>query len=385
MTTKTALRKARTTGKVYGLKAVGDPADGVFEAYVSIFGNVDFHNERIRAGAFASSLERWKASGDPIPVIFSHQWDELDAHIGEVLEAEEHLPGDDRLPMEIRANGGLWTKFALELDEDFAARVAKKLTKRTIREFSFAYDVLDEDRATDGVNELVELDVLEVGPTLKGANPATVLLSKALGDDVEGMTEDEVLDRLAKALKARGEKAGEKSSVPVTFEGSIETELDAVYAAAYAWASGGNIGNGGFYALHQEATFLDEGRVVVLVEGWEDPWGEGVFYELNFSKNDDGETIVEEPHELEVSVDLSRKSLAKRARWLGSALAKRLPGTVPEVTKTGKAGDKVEDPERGKAEDPSPRTGSEDDDDEDAADADLVASLDLAEVELSTT
>lgn len=376
---KTALRKGRTLAPVYGLKAIGDPAAGIFEAYVSIFGNVDYHGDRIRAGAFEGSLARWKASGDPIPVIFSHQWDNLDAHIGEVLEIEEHPPGDSRLPVEIRANGGLWSRFQIDMDEDFASRVAKKLTKRTLREFSFAYDVLEEERATDGVNELVELDLLEEGPTLKGANPATVLLSKALGTDVEDLDEGELLDRLAKAITARGEK----SSVPVTFEGSIEDELEAIYAAAYAWASGGNIGNGGFYALHQEATFLEEGRVVVLVEGWEDPWGEGIFYELNFSKGDDGEVVVEEPHELEVSVDLSRKARAKK----GSASRRSAAGTFPGAPKTeGKAKDKAEDPSGGKAEDPESRTGSEGDtDDEDAQDADLVASLDLVEVELATT
>lgn len=370
--TKTALRKARTTGKVYGLKAVGDPAEGIFEAYVSIFGNVDYHGDRIRAGAFADSLARWKTSGDPIPVIFSHQWDDLDAHIGEVLTAEEHLPGDARLPAEIMANGGLWTRFQVEMDEDFAARVAKKLTKRTLREFSFAYDVLEEERATDGVNELVELDVLEVGPTLKGANPATVLLAKALGDDLDALSEDDVLDRLAKALEARGAK-GEKSSVPVTFEGSIEDELEAVYAAAFAWASGGNIGNGGFYALHQEATYLEEGRVVVLVEGWSDPWGEGIFYELNFSKNDDGETVVEDPHELEVSVELARKSRAKKARRDAGAKT----DVVVNVTVPG------DPPAAPEPADPAPEPAAEgdDEDDEEALDAEVLADLDAVMLE----
>lgn len=353
MTAKTALRKARTTGAVHGLKAVGDPADGVFEAYVSIFGNVDYHGDRILPGAFASSIERWKSSGDPVPVIFSHQWDDLDAHIGSVIDLEEHLPGDERLPESIRENGGLWTRFELELDEDFASRVAKKLTKRTIREFSFAYDVLDEQRGSDGANELVELEILEVGPTLKGANPATVLLAKALGDDLDGLSEDEVLDRLAKAVAARGEKA----RVSVTFEGSIEEELEALYSAAVGWATDLDVGEGGFYFLHAEATYPAELRSIVLVEGWEDPIGEGIFYELTFERDEDGELSVKEAVEIEVSVELSRKARAWKHRGR-SPLVEKSRATV-STEPTGKGTGNPEDPARGNGEDPDSRTGSE--------------------------
>lgn len=353
-TTKTPLRKARSTGAVHALKAVGDPALGIFEAYVSVFTNVDHHGDRVIPGAFAGSIDRWKASGDPIPVIFSHQWDDLDAHIGSVLEIEEHPPGDERLPGEIRANGGLWTRFVLELDEDFAARVAKKLTKRTIREFSFAYDVLDERRAADGVNELVELDVLEVGPTLKGANPATVLLAKVLGDRWETMPEGELLAALAKAVAhafapsdedptrcvlcgltrntvAHGLNAAEpgaKARVAVTFDGSIEEELEAIYAAGVEWARGLDVGEGGFYSLHAEATYPAELRSIVMVEGWDDPVGEGIFYELTFARAQDGSLSVKEAAEIEVPVELVRKARAckHRSRSLGFVAGKAAHG-----------------------------------------------------------
>jgi HK97 family phage prohead protease len=374
MTTKTALRKARTTGAVHGLKAVGDPADGVFEAYVSIFGNVDYHGDRILPGAFESSIERWKSSGDPVPVIFSHQWDDLDAHIGSVIDLEEHLPGDERLPESIRENGGLWTRFELELDEDFASRVAKKLTKRTIREFSFAYDVLDEQRGSDGANELVELEILEVGPTLKGANPATVLLAKALGDDLDGLSEDEVLDRLAKAVADRSEA---KARVSVTFEGSIEEELEELYSAAVGWATDLDVGTGGFYFLHSEATYPAELRSIVLVEGWEDPVGEGIFYELTFERAEDGSLAVKEAAEIEVSVELSRKARAWKHRGR-SPLAEKSRATVT-TEPTGKGTGNPEDPERGNGEDPDSRTGSETSDGGDPA----LVDLELLELELS--
>jgi hypothetical protein len=44
------------------------------------------------------------------------------------------------------------------------------LKEGLVNQMSFAYDVWDEQRATDGANELRELDLIEAGPTLRGAN-----------------------------------------------------------------------------------------------------------------------------------------------------------------------------------------------------------------------
>lgn len=194
-------RKARCSAQLHRCKAVDTAAEpGVFESIVSVFGNVDLQNDRILPGAFAGTLERWKASGDPIPVIWSHQWQDLDAHVGRVLEAREALPGDEVLAgTGLEGNGGLWMKFALDVDEPGGRRLAKLLDQRRVREFSFAYDVLTESVGADGVNNLAALDVLEVGPTLKGANPATQLLA-ALGDDpneLAAVLADGIASRLA--------------------------------------------------------------------------------------------------------------------------------------------------------------------------------------------
>jgi|GEM_PF-1319874 len=143
-----------------------DQGQGIFEAIVAVFGNVDRGGDKILPGAFQKSLNNWEQRGRPIPVIFSHEWDNLDAHIGEVLEAKE-------------VEDGLYVKGQLEMDEPFAARVWKKMNKGTLAEFSFAYDVVDSVMAKqDGqfVNELRELDLFEVGPCLVGMNPDTQLL-----------------------------------------------------------------------------------------------------------------------------------------------------------------------------------------------------------------
>lgn len=157
---------------------------GEFEAIVSVFGNVDSYGDVVEPGAFAESLAEWKASGNPIPVIWSHQWGDPDSHIGEVIEAAELAPGDPRLPDAIKANGGLWIKGRNDLSEPKAAKVHKLLKGRRVTQFSFAYDIIDAASETvDGerVFRLKKLNVLEVGPTLIGVNRATDLLAAKAG------------------------------------------------------------------------------------------------------------------------------------------------------------------------------------------------------------
>lgn len=373
--------KRRTTGTAYGLKTLVGEGAGVFEAIVSVFGNVDYAGDRVLFGAFSDSLERWKASGDPIPVLFAHQWDDLDAHVGVVLEAEELAPGDARLPPELMANGGLWVKFRLDVEEDFAGRLAKKLERRSLREFSFAYDVIDERRAGDGANDLVTLDLIEVGPCLKGMNPATALMAQAFADlkagdraelgmkvfeDLKAMGEDEQATALAKTFQhtfvgqtddptrcvlcgltrstlghlnfVSSSPEGSKSAAPVTFTGSAEERQSAILEAAYEWASSNNIGNDGFYAVHLDATF-DE-RAVIVVEGWADPVGTGTPYEVAYTFAD-GEVTLEEP--VEVVVEASVRSKGRRSAWKDAAGA--MVGTAPETGKAKAKSDTLEEPE----------------------------------------
>lgn len=175
-------------------KAAGDgePA-GEFEAVVSVFGNVDLGGDRIAPGAFTKSLSQWQESGDPIPVIWNHMWDNPDAHIGAIA------PGDA-----VETAAGLQVKGRIDLDNPFAAQVFRLLSQRRVKEFSFGYNVRDS-RVEKGVNELLDLDVIEVGPTLKGMNPATELLAvKALAAVAEAT--EAAVEEVAEAAAA--EEAG---------------------------------------------------------------------------------------------------------------------------------------------------------------------------------
>lgn len=173
MRTKAFPAHVKSAGEQDGLAA------GQFEAIVSVFGNVDHGGDVVMPGAFSRSLAEWKAAGDPIPVIWSHQIGDPDSHIGFVVDAAELLAGDARLPEKLRDLGGLWVRGQLDLDEPRAAKVHRLLKGRRVKQFSFSYDIRDGalgERDGEPVYELRDLDVFEVGPTLLGMNAATDLV-----------------------------------------------------------------------------------------------------------------------------------------------------------------------------------------------------------------
>lgn len=139
---------------------------GQFEALVSAFGNVDLQGDRVLPTAFDKSIADWQAKGDPIPIAFSHDWSPW----GIIGSAE---PGDIEATPE-----GLKVKGSFDVETNPTAAQAYSLVKRRlVKEWSFAYDVVKEKKAADGANDLAELDLIEAGPTLKGANSLTETLS----------------------------------------------------------------------------------------------------------------------------------------------------------------------------------------------------------------
>jgi uncharacterized protein len=175
-----------------------DGADsGEFEAIVSAFGNTDAVGDIVLPGAFEKSLDRWGKSGDPIPVIWSHDHNNPDAHIGAVSESKE-------------TDKGLWVKGLIDMDEPFAAKVFRLMKSRRVTKFSFAYDMKDYEENDQGGFDLKELEVWEVGPTLIPANAETELLAGKNLLTNEGVDLKEVA-QLLRELKtgvASGMKAG---------------------------------------------------------------------------------------------------------------------------------------------------------------------------------
>lgn len=153
----------------------GDEDSGEFEALVSVFNNVDLYGEVVMPGAFAKTLKAWETRGDPIPVIWSHQWADPFSHVGVVRSATE-------------TDKGLLIKGFISPEEraenPTANQVYKLLKSRRVTQFSFGFDVEEagpaERKSIDGtksrdVYELRELKLHEVGPCLLGVNPDTEL------------------------------------------------------------------------------------------------------------------------------------------------------------------------------------------------------------------
>jgi HK97 family phage prohead protease len=160
-------------------------AEGQFEAYASIFGNVDSYGDVVRPGAFTKTLADWAESGSFLPVLFGHNMSDPDYNIGHVVEAVE----DEK---------GLRVLAQLDLDTPKGQQVHKLLKGKRINQMSFAYDVIDGGPATvDGVDvwELREVKVYEVSVVTIGANEETEILAVKTAADVlsSGLKEGRVL------------------------------------------------------------------------------------------------------------------------------------------------------------------------------------------------
>jgi HK97 family phage prohead protease len=148
--------------------ASSEAPHGEFTAIVSVFGNTDLVGDRVMPGAFAKSLASYKANGKTLPIVWNHDFGTAESFIGKTLSAEE-------------TDEGLLVRGAF-FDTPRAQTVRTLLAERVVTEFSFAYDVIEEQKGADGVNELLELNILEASVTLKGANPATQLIAAKSAD-----------------------------------------------------------------------------------------------------------------------------------------------------------------------------------------------------------
>ena len=177
-------------------------ADGQFEAYASVFGNVDSYGDVVVKGAFADTLAEWKASDNRLPALFGHRFDDPDYNIGHVEEAVE----DDH---------GLKVRVQLDLDSPKAVQVYRLLKGRRISQMSYAYDVLEggpsKSEELGDYYELRKLKLHEVSVVPIGANQETEVLGvKALTDAITaGMKQGRVLaakhiDSLRTAQEAIG-------------------------------------------------------------------------------------------------------------------------------------------------------------------------------------
>lgn len=163
--------------------AKASPAEGgkpgEFVALVSAFGNVDSQGDVIDKGAYTKTLAQKTVDGRSIPVVWSHQWYDIDSFLGVYTKAEE-------------TDAGLQLTGLLDIEDSSNARRVWQLMKAgAVVEFSVSGEVIEggylekaegEDEPADSAYHIRELDLWEAGPCFKGANSETELLSvKSLG------------------------------------------------------------------------------------------------------------------------------------------------------------------------------------------------------------
>lgn len=166
MTDQIEVLKHFTAAKVAAL----NEDEGRFTALVSVFGNVDSQGDIVSADAFDEAIEKFEAGDWVLPVVWSHDFWRAESVIGEVVALT-------------KTEVGLEVEGILDIaDSDTARTVFRHMKRGRITEFSFSglvksWSIIRSDGDDDGALRIEKLDLWEVGPCFKGANPETRLLS----------------------------------------------------------------------------------------------------------------------------------------------------------------------------------------------------------------
>lgn len=155
---------------------IPDEPEGTFLAKVSAFGNKDHQGDVTEFGAFGKSLTSRYKSGGALPAVWSHQFHNPEMFLGKYFDWEE-------------TESGLVLKGRLNMAWPMARQVHELYKENLVSEFSWSGRVEDYDRIEKGdplfdeekewLNgaRIKQVDLWEAGPTFKGANPQTELLS----------------------------------------------------------------------------------------------------------------------------------------------------------------------------------------------------------------
>lgn len=144
-----------------------DEGNGTIEGYASTWvREPDSYGDIVKAGAFSRTLKEWQESGRPIPFLWAHEMNDLNAFIGSAKADEDDY--------------GL--HFVAEFDGTPEAQRVRELYKDgRLSKFSFAYDVLDEGpvELEDGrkANELRDLTIYEISAVTIPANDTAEVIS----------------------------------------------------------------------------------------------------------------------------------------------------------------------------------------------------------------
>ena len=174
---------------VSSVRGVND-ADGIVEAIVSVTNIVDSVNDVIEPGAYKNTLRKRNPKG-----VWSH---DTNIPVAKTLKVEELMPGDERLPEDLRSQGAgaLMVKMQFNLNTSRGRDAFHDVQFfAEEQEWSIGYSVPEGKSMTDektGVRFIKQLELYEYSPVIFGAAPNTRTLS--VKDDLTDIEEDEDID-----------------------------------------------------------------------------------------------------------------------------------------------------------------------------------------------
>ncbi len=148
--------------KSFNLKIKAVQEDGFFSGYGAVFGNVDWYNDVILPGAFAKSLEKWAEKNKMPPVLWNH-------NDGEPIGVYTSIYEDEQ---------GLFVEGRLLIDDVPRAKSTHALLKAgAIDGLSIGYKTKKANQQTNGIRELIELDLGEISIVTMPANEESLITS----------------------------------------------------------------------------------------------------------------------------------------------------------------------------------------------------------------
>ncbi len=148
--------------KSFNLKIKAVQEDGFFSGYGAVFGNVDWYNDVILPGAFVKSLEKWAEKNKMPPVLWNH-------NDGEPIGVYTNIYEDEK---------GLFVEGRLLIDDVPRAKSTHALLKAgAIDGLSIGYKTKKANQQTNGIRELIELDLGEISIVTMPANEESLITS----------------------------------------------------------------------------------------------------------------------------------------------------------------------------------------------------------------
>lgn len=169
----------------FEVKATDDA--GQIEGYGSIFGNIDSHGDIVAPGAFKRSLEKRRAKGDAIPMLWQHDSRDVRGVWSDYAEDET----------------GLKLTGSLVMDASTGPDTLALLRAKAVRGLSIGFvTVADEFDRKTGVRTLTEVDLWEVSLVTFPSNGDAMLTGVKSAEEIDAMSITEIEQFMRQAWDA---------------------------------------------------------------------------------------------------------------------------------------------------------------------------------------